>query len=153
MHINWCYHSIHKHASRSQHAPKRWHRGCIVEGWHLVYTCLLLLFKWFSSLSCIALIVPIFVPLQSPPRNDHFYEDSSPSESRFWPSSPLPIQMSSGDPYERRPPPPPLPPAIGDYFRYGRRSPPRYLLILATLLRRAFLIQMLGVPFLIMPPP
>ena len=28
--IDWRYHSIHKHSSRSQHAPIWWHRGCIV---------------------------------------------------------------------------------------------------------------------------
>ena len=28
--IDWCYHSIHKHSSGSQHAPIWWHRGCIV---------------------------------------------------------------------------------------------------------------------------
>ena len=30
VHIDWCYHSIHKHSSRSRHAPIWWHRGCIV---------------------------------------------------------------------------------------------------------------------------
>ena len=30
VHIDWCYHSIHKHSSRSQHAPLWRHRGCIV---------------------------------------------------------------------------------------------------------------------------
>ena len=30
VHIDWCYHSIHKHSSGSQHAPIWWHRGCIV---------------------------------------------------------------------------------------------------------------------------
>ena len=30
VHIDCCYHSIHKHSSRSQHAPIWWHRGCIV---------------------------------------------------------------------------------------------------------------------------
>ena len=30
VHIDWCYHSIHKHSSGSRHAPKWWHRGSIV---------------------------------------------------------------------------------------------------------------------------
>ena len=30
VHIDWCYHSIHKHSSKSQHAHIWWHRGCIV---------------------------------------------------------------------------------------------------------------------------
>ena len=30
VHFDWCYHSIHKHSSRSQPAPIWWHRGCIV---------------------------------------------------------------------------------------------------------------------------
>ena len=30
VHNDWCYHSIHKHSSRSQHAPIWCHRGSIV---------------------------------------------------------------------------------------------------------------------------
>ena len=40
VHIDWCYHSIHKHSSRSQHAPyddMGMHRR-LFEGRHLVYS-------------------------------------------------------------------------------------------------------------------
>ena len=30
VHIDWCYHSIHKHLSRSQYVPIWWHRGFFV---------------------------------------------------------------------------------------------------------------------------
>ena len=36
VHIDWCYHSIHKHSSRSHMMTSGMHR-CPFEGQHLVY--------------------------------------------------------------------------------------------------------------------
>ena len=49
VHIDWCYHSIHKHSSGSQHAPLRWHWGMHrrpFEGRHLVLKLFSLNFLW-----------------------------------------------------------------------------------------------------------
>ena len=60
VHIDWCYHSFHKHSSRSRHAPIWWHRGCIVAPsrvdiyFYFTFVCIIILVEvaFFFYHSC-----------------------------------------------------------------------------------------------------